>query len=155
MAAEDDALFDMVEQQMDRLMQRVGARNGGGKPPTPPAKSGGSGDNDPMETRVSAIENKLAGIDQRLVGVEVKLGHIDTEVTNLKWYLLGAALTIVVTVIGTVIGTGYGIQQMTVQTFQAAGQDRAAPAPAQTVQPIVIQLPAQQPPAAQPEAPAK
>lgn len=155
MPNDKDSMLDEIENTWNEFLSRNGVGNGGKRPPTPPAKNRDSGDNEPMEQRVSAIENKLAGIDQRLVGVEVKLGHIDTEVTNLKWYLLGAALTVVVTVIATVIGTGYGIQQMTVQTFQAAGQERAAPAPAQAVQPIVIQPPAQQPPAAQPEAPAK
>lgn len=79
---------------------------------------------------------------ERLVRVETKLDHIDTEVTNLKWWMLGAALTIILTVIGTVVGTGIGIQQMTVATFQAASaQPQQAPNPP----PIIINVPAAPP----------
>jgi hypothetical protein len=144
-------LIDDLEQTYQQLMGRFGVAGGGGGRPPPASMKPVSDDNGSMEARVTAIENRLDKMDERLTRVEIKLDHITEEVTNVKWYLLGAALTIVVTVIGTVIGTGYGIQQMTVQTFQAAGQERAAQAPAQSLQPIVIQLPAQQ----QAPAPAK
>lgn len=83
---------------------------------------------------------RLDQFDSRLTRVESKLEHVDREVSNLKWWLLGSVLTIVLTTIGTVIGTGVGIQQMTVATFQAAGQ--AAQAPAQPTVIVIPQTPA-------------
>lgn len=138
-------LFDIATQKLIEIETNLNPLDPGG----------GGGNNGGMDQRLNALELRVGSVDERLTRVEIKLDHVAEEVTNVKWYLLGAALTIVVTVIATVIGTGVGIQQMTVQTFQAAGQERATPAPAQTVQPIIIQLPAQQAPASQPEATAK
>ena len=95
----------------------------GGQPP----------DNGDMETRVAKLEDfavdtrdRLGRVEDRLTRVEVKLDHIDKEVSNFKWWLLGAILTIIVTVLGTSIG----IQQMTVATFQGAAQVAKDSAPA-------------------------
>lgn len=101
-----------------------------GPPPEPP-------DNDDMEPRVAALEDFAQDTRERMVRVETKLDHIEKEVSQTKWWLIGSTLTIILTVIATVIGTGIGIQQMTVTTFQAAGQQ--APAPQQP--PIIINVP--------------
>ena len=116
----------------------------GGEPP----------DNHGMEIRVAKLEDFALETRERLTRVEVKLDHIDKEVSNFKWWLVGAILTIMLTVLGTSIG----IQQMTVATFQGAAQvakDAAPPAPAQS--PIIINVPqgyelgnGKQPPPAKP-----
>lgn len=108
-------------------------------PPEPP-------DNDDMEPRVAALEDFAQDTRERMVRVETKLDHIEKEVSQTKWWLIGSTLTIILTVIATVIGTGIGIQQMTVTTFQAAGQQAAPPQP----QPIIINVPGAAP--AQPPA---
>lgn len=131
------------------LLTRFGVAGGGNNAPPPTSKKQVSDDNGPMEARIAAIENRLDSMDERMTRVEVKLDHIGEEVSNFKWWMAGALLTILVTVAGTAVG----IQQMTVTTFQAASQERPAQAPAP--QPIVIQLPAQEAPAAQPSAPSK
>lgn len=92
---------------------------------------GGPPDNGDMPTSV----------DQRLTQVEIKLEHIAHDVGQFKWFLLGAALTMIL----AVIGTGIAIQQMTVATFQAAGAQANPPQP--QVPPIIINVPSQ--PAAQ------
>lgn len=110
-------------------------------PPTiPPDDSDpGSGDNDDMNTaRIIKLEEFAEDAKQRLTRVETRLEHIDREVSNVKWWIIGAVLTIVLTTVATVIGTGVGIQQMTVSTFQAAG---AQSQPAQQP-PIIINVPA-------------
>ncbi len=84
---------------------------------------------------------RLDRLDARLNGVDAKLEHIKTEVSNTKWWLIGSVVTILLTTAATVIGTGIGIQQMTVATFQAAGQQQAA-------QPTVIVVPQAAAPAA-------
>lgn len=111
-----------------------------------------------MEARVTAIENHLDRMDERLTRVVVKIDHIEKEVGQTKWWILGQ----IVAGLLAVLGTSIAIQQMTVTTFQAASEERAAqkppaaPTPSQTVQPIVIQLPPQQPaPAVQSEPAAK
>lgn len=101
---------------------------------------GGGGDNDGMEARVAKLEDFAQDTRERLARVETKLDHIEHEVGQTKWWLIGSTLTIILTVIATVVGTGIGIQQMTVATFQAAGQ-QAAPSPQP---PIIINVP--QPP---------
>lgn len=101
---------------------------------------GGGGDNTDMEARIAKLEEFAQDTRERLTRVETKLDHIGHEVGQAKWWLIGATLTIILTVIGTVVGTGIGIQQMTVTTFQAAGQ-QAQPAP----QPIIINVPPAQP----------
>ena len=108
-------------------------------PPEPP-------DNDGMEPRVAALEDFAQDTRERMARVETKLDHIEKEVSQTKWWLIGSTLTIILTVIATVIGTGIGIQQMTVTTFQAAGQQAAPPQP----QPIIINVPGAAP--AQPPA---
>lgn len=109
----------------------------GGVSTAGPMPGGGDGGNiPPME-----YAQRLDQLDTRLIRVESRLDHVDREVSNLKWWLLGSVLTIVLTTIGTVIGTGVGIQQMTVATFQAASQ-ATQPQP----QPTVIVVP-QPPPA--------
>lgn len=111
----------------------------GGEPP----------DNGIMENRVAKIEDRLNQLDGRLTRVEVKIDHIDKEVSNFKWWLIGAIITIMLTVLGTSIG----IQQMTVATFQGAAQvaKDAAPAAQPAPQPIIINIP---PAVAAPAAPA-
>lgn len=98
-------------------------------------------DNGEMETRVAKIEDHLNQLDGRLTRVEVKIDHIDKEVSNFKWWLIGA----IVTVMLTVLGTSIGIQQMTVATFQGAAQVAKDAAPAPVVQPapqpIIITIP--------------
>lgn len=117
-------------------------------PPTiPPDDSDpGSGDNDDMNTaRIIKLEEFAEDAKQRLTRVETKLDHIEKEVSNFKWWLLGAIITILL----TVLGTGIGIQQMTVSTFQAAGAQNQ-PAPAQQP-PIIINVPAAPAPTASPQ----
>lgn len=99
-------------------------------------KQDGGGGNDGGS--IPPVDNtaRLDQLDTRMTSVEAKLGHVDSEVSNLKWWLLGSVVTIILTTVGTVIGTGIGIQQMTVATFQAAGQQNAPQ------QPTVIVLPA-------------
>lgn len=97
--------------------------------------------------RIIKLEEFAEDAKQRLTRVETRLEHIDREVSNVKWWIIGAVLTIVLTTIGTVIGTGVGIQQMTVSTFQAAGAQNQ-PAPAQQP-PIIINVPAAQPAASE------
>lgn len=115
-------------------------------PPAPPiAESGDTGDNGGMDLsqRVGHLEDFAQDTRERMVRVETKLDHIEKEVSQTKWWLIGSTLTIILTVIATVIGTGIGIQQMTVTTFQAAGQQ----VPAQQQPPIIINVPgATQPP---------
>lgn len=98
------------------------------KPPTVPPTAN-LGDNPDMEARMTRVETKL--------------DHIEKEVSQTKWWLIGSTVTIVLTVVATVIGTGVGIQQMTVATFQAA-KESPAPAPAQP--PIIINIPTPQAP---------
>jgi len=81
-------------------------------------------------------------VDQRLTQVEIKLEHIAHDVGQFKWFLLGAALTMIL----AVIGTGIAIQQMTVATFQAAGAQANPPQPA--APPIIINVPPALPAAA-------
>lgn len=104
------------------------------------APPGGGGDNTGMEARIAKLEDFAQDTRERLTRVETKLDHIEQEVGQTKWWLIGATLTIILTVIGTVVGTGIGIQQMTVTTFQAASQ-QAQPTP----QPVVINVPATPP----------
>lgn len=108
-----------------------GTHDSGGDPP----------DNGGMELteRVAHLETGMSEVKTRLDRVEVKLEHIDREVANIKWWVLGQ----IVAGLLTVIGTGIAIQQMTVSTFQAAGAQAAPTQPA----PIVIQVPAAPAPA--------
>jgi len=97
---------------------------------------GGGGDNGGMDqTRIIKLEEFADDAKQRLTRVEIKLDTIEKEVSNFKWWLLGAIITIML----TVLGTGIGIQQMTVSTFQAAG---AQSHPAVQQPPIIINIPA-------------
>lgn len=107
------------------------------------AGHGGGGDNGDMNTaRIIKLEEFAEDAKQRLTRVETKLDHIEKEVSNFKWWLIGAVLTIVLTTVATVIGTGIGIQQMTVSTFQAAGAQATQPAVPAAPQPIIINVPA-------------
>lgn len=102
------------------------AMDGGDEPPH----------NGDMNTaRIIKLEEFAEDAKQRLARVETKLDHIEKEVSNFKWWLLGAIITILL----TVLGTGIGIQQMTVSTFQAAGA-QSQPAPVQQP-PIIINVP--------------
>lgn len=105
------------------------------KPPPPAPPIGGEPSqphNDPMEARVAVLENRL--------------DHIDREVSQVKWWVAGSTLTIILTMVATVVGTGVAIQQMTVATFQGAAQvakDSApAPQPPAAPAPIIINVPA-------------
>lgn len=108
-------------------------------PVDPPGGGGDNGDMDltervaSLESGMTEVEVRLDGIGNRLERVEVRLEHVEREVSNIKWWILGQ----IVAGLLTVIGTGIAIQQMTVATFQAAG---AQAAPAQLA-PIVIQVP--------------
>lgn len=106
--------------------------NEGGLPP-----GGEPPDNASMEIarRVENLETDMRDVRERMSRVETTLQHIDREVSNTKWWILGQ----IVAGLLTVVGTGIAIQQMTVATFQAAG---AQPAPAPAA-PIIIQMPAQ------------
>lgn len=95
------------------------------EPQEPPA-GGSGGSMDGVEARIVNLENFAVETKERLTRVETKLDHIEKEISNAKWFVLGGVLTIVVTVIATVIGTGVGIQQMTVTTFEAAARANAS-----------------------------
>ena len=118
----------------DNVLPFRGPIQGGGDPPH----------NGDMNTaRIIKLEEFAEDAKQRLTRVETRLEHIDREVSNVKWWIIGAVLTIVLTTVATVIGTGVGIQQMTVSTFQAAGaQSQSAPA---QQPPIIINIPATSP----------
>lgn len=118
----------------DNVLPFCGPIQGGGDPPH----------NGDMNTaRIIKLEEFAEDAKQRLTRVETRLEHIDREVSNVKWWIIGAVLTIVLTTVATVIGTGVGIQQMTVSTFQAAGaQSQSAPA---QQPPIIINIPATSP----------
>lgn len=129
-----DFVHDLDAQRRLRDIERKMA-NGGGPP-----------HNDDMNTaRIIKLEEFAEDAKQRLTRVETKLDHIEKEVSNFKWWLLGAIITILL----TVLGTGIGIQQMTVSTFQAAGAQNQ-PAPAQQP-PIIINVPAAAAPTASPQ----
>lgn len=108
-------------------------------PPTETPGGGGNdhgGDpphNDGMETRFAALEDFAQDTRDRMARVETKLDHIEKEVSNFKWWVVAQ----IVAALLTVVGTGIAIQQMTVATFQAAGQQ----APAQQQPPIIINVP--------------
>ena len=105
----------------------------GGEPP----------DNESMGTRVAKLEDFAIETRERLARVETKLDHINTEVSNFKWWVIAQ----IVAGLLAVLGTGIAIQQMTVASFQGAAQvakDAAPPAPTQP--PIIINVPAQSPP---------
>lgn len=102
---------------------------------------GGGGNNGGMDsTRIIKLENFADDAKQRLTRVEIKLDNIEKEVSNFKWWLLGAIITILL----TVLGTGIGIQQMTVSTFQAASSQSQPAVPTQQP-PIIINIPAPAP----------
>lgn len=112
-------------------------------PPDPPgiAGFGGSDHNGGMEARIGKLEDFAHEARERLSRVETKIDHIGKEVSQFKWWLIGAILTIMLTVLGTSIG----IQQMTVATFQGGAQvakDSVQAAQSQP-QPIIINVPPQ------------
>jgi len=107
--------------------RRRGQNDGG--PPEPPEMD--------YATRISSLESFAADARERTVRVETKIDHIGTEVSQMKWWFLGTIVTMIV----TVLGTSVAIQQMTVATFQAAGQAQ------QPAQPTVIVVPAAAAPA--------
>ena len=94
-----------------------------------------------LDAKLQLIEAKM---DARLASIEGKfdllfyrMDEMGKGVSNLKWWILGAALSIVV----AAVATGVGIQQMTVTTFQAAAQ-LVAPSP----QPAANRAPTTAPP---------
>lgn len=109
--------------QQSNLSTPVGPIDGGGQPPYDGV----------MEARVTKLEDFAQDTRERMVRVETKLDHIDKEVSNFKWWAAGSVVAIWL----AVIGTNYGIQQMTVATFQAASQ-QSAPSPQP---PIIINVP--------------
>lgn len=122
------------------LLKRVERKiESGGEPPY----DGG------MDTaRLDKLESFAEATKEKLARIESKLEHIGHDVGQFKWFLLGAALTMVV----AVIGTGIGIQQMTVATFQAAGQQSSQSAqPQQQMPPIIINVPGASPSSQAPE----
>jgi len=112
-------------------------------PPGGPAHGSGEPPYDAeMDARVAKLEDfagetreRLARVEVKLDHMESKLDHIATDVGQFKWWALGSVVAVVL----AVIGTGFAIQQMTVQTFQAAGQ--------QPQQPIIINVPSAEKPA--------
>ena len=88
--------------------------------------------------RLARVEVKMDHMELKLNHVEAKLDHIATDVSQFKWWALGSVVAVVL----AVIATGFSIQQMTVQTFQAAGQHVQSPQ-----QPIIINVPSAEKPA--------
>jgi translation initiation factor IF-1 len=74
-----------------------------------------------VDTRVARIEGK---IDQLMI----RLDNTDHVVGKLRWWVLGAALSI----LAANFGTAFGIQQMSITNFQAAAAQYQAPPPART-----------------------
>jgi hypothetical protein len=126
-------------------MGRVHALNPGhwSGPSGGPARGSGEPPYDgDMDARVARLEDfagetreRLARVEVKLDHMEFKLDHIASEVGQFKWWALGSVVAVVL----AAIGTGFAIQQMTVQTFQAAGQ--------QGQQPIIINVPSTDKPA--------
>lgn len=109
---------------------------------TPAVDSGGGGGHDDfMEARLSEVEKAIVRIDGKLDRIDDRFDQIIDSLKNLKWQLLAS----VVAVWLGVWGSSIAIQQMTVASFQAAGEraKAQAPAAAPAPQPIVIQLPPQ------------
>lgn len=100
-----------------------------------------------IETRLDRVEQRMDSVDQRLGRVEAKVDHMDRELSQVKWYVIGSTLTILLAMVGTVLGTGIAIQQMTVSTFQAASQQAQQPT---QQQPTVIVVPQTPSPASAP-----
>lgn len=96
-------------------------------------------DNDDMEPRVAKLEELAQDARERLTRIEATIDHVKHETSQLKWWMAGSAVAIIVTVIAAVLGTGVAIQQMTVSTFQAAAQQATTPA-AQPA-PIIFNFP--------------
>jgi hypothetical protein len=128
---------------MGRVHTKLGHWNG------PPGGVGHDSGEPPydgdMDARVARLEDFAGETRERLARVEVKLDHmgtkldhIATDVSQFKWWALGSVLAVVL----AVVGTGFSIQQMTVQTIQAAGQ-QVQP----TQQPIIINVPSAEKPA--------
>jgi len=95
-----------------------------------------------METRVAALETFAKDAGERLVRIETVLSHVEKEVGQFKWWVVGQIVALFL----AVIGTGIAIQQMTVASFQGAAQvaKDAAPATAaapQPLPPIIINVP--------------
>lgn len=109
------------------------------------SKNGGPPYDGNMESRVAKLELFAKDAGERLVRVETKLDHIDREVSQFKWWAAGSAVAVVLAMIATVLGTGVAIQQMTVASFQAAGQQGQA-----SQQPIIITVPGTAPTQASP-----
>lgn len=112
-------------------------------PPAPPPRlpsTGGSGDDGGMERRLSEVEKAVIRIDGRMDTIDLRLGRIESSVDSFKWWLLGAAVTILLASAATAIG----IQQMTVATFQGAVEVARSSAPKVDTPPppIIINVPA-------------
>lgn len=84
-----------------------------------------------MDGRVSRLEDLAGDARERLARIETKLEQVAHDTGQWKWFLVGAAVTLAL----AIIGTGVSIQQMTVSTFQAAGQQAQQPT---TAPPSVI-----------------
>lgn len=101
---------------------------------------GGSdgGDNGRVEARLSEVEKAIVRIDGRFDLLFHRMDEMADGIKNLRWWIAGALLSIILAVIATAIG----IQQMTVATFQsAAAETRAQQPPASPAAPTVIVLP--------------
>lgn len=83
-----------------------------------------------IEAMEARMDGRVARIDGKLDLMMERLQDAKQSTTNLRWWLVGAAVTVLVACVATAIG----IQQMTVTTFQAASQQPAAA-------PVVIQVP--------------
>lgn len=76
-----------------------------------------------FETMEARVDTRVARIEGKIDQMMLRLDHTDHGVSNLRWWILGAALSILV----ASVGTAFGIQQMTITTFQAAAAQYQAP----------------------------
>lgn len=137
--------MSIIDLNSRRPGKPAGDSSGGGAalPPASPPP-----DNGPMESRVAKLEEFAGDCRERLARIETKLDQVSHDTGQFKWFMLGAVLTILLTVVATSIA----IQQMTVSTFQAAGdhaeKTSAAVAQPAALPPIIINVPAAAPAAA-------
>lgn len=111
----------------------------GNSPPIDPP--GGGGDDGRMEARLSevekaiiAISGRLDRIGDRLDTISGSVNEVKGSVSGFKWQVFAAAIAVIL----AVVATGVSIQQMTVSTFQAAGQAGESKTPGQ---PTIIVVP--------------
>ena len=100
--------------------------------------SSGSG-GPPMNPSLVDIDKRLTHVEAVLPTLASKADLAEAKHDIVKWIIGSAAATVL-----AAIATGIGIQQMTVTTFQAAGENAAKAAPPQAQPaPIIINIPPQ------------